>query len=116
MPVFSVNGLKNAASSAAVQLPPHVLTLSVLSCAAARRAATGASAAAAAVVFRNVLRFMVSPPRSRAFDAACRAGPGAFYSRARPPSLVPVAVGGFHHRHGADELVELGERHVSVVE
>src|ERR1700741_592025 len=63
MPVWSVNGLKKAASSAAVQLPPQVLTKIVRVCAIDRSVMmsgpTDAAVAAAATPLRNVRRRMV---------------------------------------------------------
>src|SRR2546428_13512590 len=58
MPVASVNGLKNACSSAAVQLPPHVLTMIVRVCAIVRSVTIRGPAAAAATALRKVRRLM----------------------------------------------------------
>src|SRR5467141_4318033 len=56
MPVASVNGLKKAASSAAVQLPPQVLTKIVRVWAIVRSVTISGPAAAAVTVEANPLR------------------------------------------------------------
>src|SRR5437867_3821732 len=56
MPVASVNGLKKAASSAAVQLPPQVLTNIVRVWAIVRSVTINGPAAAAVAVAANPLR------------------------------------------------------------
>src|ERR671923_2850324 len=77
MPVASVNGLKKAASSAAVQLPPHVLTKIVRVWAIVRcvtMSGPADAAVAAANPLRNVRRRMMSsmaaPDLEQAGDAA----------------------------------------------
>src|ERR1043165_6140705 len=103
-PVAPLNGLKNAASSAAVQLPPQVLTYSVRVCARAVEVSIrGARVALAAVPARNRRRLvglgMVSSRAGRnaglapswSISRQAPSGPGS-RQRADPQTVGPMCI------------------------